>query len=345
MIAKYNFPEFKSLEYDSSMLKNLNFYSIEVDDFKIKKEWTLSYWKSQGKTISGLGRIPDSFYVTVGAVAHMIHYRKLDLTEFDLLYCETKYKSLFSQIKEEKESVVDTSKQDRDQVELKLHLAEFDAGIDMFFSGKVFDAKNYLVKHEVKQAITKQIASYLTKPLNEAKAALVDEDQLKEGYSHLTKRQLSKFIDYIQSLIDSCEIASSITRAIKNPRKIKVKSPVELTKKVEYMKEDPISHLRSDHPSKVVHSGECWVYNTKSRRLFRYVALDGHKLSVKGITIINFDTEKSGGKIIRNPEQRLSGIQNLTSRPLTKLFNDIKGVQKPASGRLSEDTLIVKCFN
>lgn len=241
--------------------------------------------------------------------------------------------------------IADIKAKNREVAILRSHLGEFDHGVDLFFTGKTFDAKSYLIKNEVKTSITKSIASYLQKPLSEAKEALEGKDeQLSEGYSHLTKRQLGKFVDYIQSLIDQCNSTSAILKATKL-KTAKVKSPVELTKKVVYMKEDDVSGLKSEHPSKIIYTSECWVYNAKTRRLFKYIALDGHKLSVKGMTIINIDADKSAGKIIRNPLKQLSGVKDMTSRPLTKFFNDIKGAESKASGRLSEDTVIVKCFN
>ena len=65
----------------------------------------------------------------------------------------------------------------------------------------------------------------------------------------------------------------------------------------------------------------------------------------EGATIINIDQEKSGGKIIRKPETMLKGLQDMTSRPINKLYNDIRGTESRATGRLNEDTLIVKCFS
>lgn len=346
--SKEKYPPFNQLDYNLSVHKNLNFYSIEVDDLKKKKEWALSYWKSQGKSTSGLGRLPDGAYHTVGAVAHMIHVRGIDLHEKELLYCEKKYKELFSLVKEEKEVIVDEHvvKQDKDFLSFMTHMAEFDAGVDLFFSGHVFDAKSYLIKHAVKGTVTKQIATTLKPLLAELKeAAKGDDEQLVEAYSHLTKRQLTKFIDYVAGLISSCDIASAINKAAKTPKATKIKSPIELTKKVQYLKEDPVSKLKSEHPSKIVHAGECWIYNTKTRRLNKYVALSGNKLTVKGMSIINVDVEKSASKIIRKPETQLIEVQSLTSSKLGKFFSSIKGSESKVASRISDECIIVKCFN
>jgi len=343
--AKDVWPDFNVLNYKLSVSKNLNHYSIEVDDNKRKKEWAIDFWKSQNKNVTGLSRVSEGYFISVGAVAHMIHQRGIDLESNERAYCDKKYAELIELIPPTITPIVIDVKDTAD-VEFKIHMAEFDAGLDMFFNGKVFDSKSYLLKHQVKGAQTKRIADSLKVTLTEVKEAQAGLcPDLVEGYSFLTKKQLSKFVEYISSMISSCEVAAAITKASRKPRATKVKTPLELTKHVKYMLEDPVNGIKSDHPSKIINALEAWVFNAKTRRLFKYVALKGSKLSIKGTTIINIDPEQSIGKIIRLPKKQLVGVQNFTMRPMQKLFSDIKGTASKATGRLSEDTIIIKCFN
>lgn len=346
--TKDSFPLFDSNSYRESFLKNLNYYSIEVDD-KDKKDWAIEYWKSQGKKIVGLGKLADYHFHTVGALAHMIYFRELQLDVRDISFCEMRYAVLISIVnkemsKEPQPSSPQTCKSE--DIIYKIIRAEFDHGIDMFFSGEEFDAKNYLIRNAVKPVVAKQIADSFKSILKEVKDAIDEKDaQLVEGYSHLGKRRLNKFYEYLKQLQSSCDVASAITKASNKSKPSKIKSPIELTKKVQYKKDDSVLSLKSEHPSKMIYTSEVWIYNTKIRRLFRYVALQGHKLSVNGTTIINFDCEKSCGKIIRKPDVQLKDVQTFTSRPMNKLFNDIKGTATKATGRLNEDCIIIKCFN
>lgn len=348
---KVKFPEFNLIDYDRSLRDNLFFYNSEIDDNKQKKEWVLSYWKDEKKPVDAIKNLSDGFFVTAGAVAHMIKYRKIDLDDEHSKYLDKKYKELMALVRttipeSETKIVVEVSKEAKAEAELRSHIGEFEYGIDMFFQGKEFDAQKYLIRNNVKSNMMKDIANALKPTLKEVKQAILGKDeQLVESYSHLTKRKLNKFSDYIQSLISSCEVASAISKASRKPRKRKVKAPTELVKAVKYLAYDESSKLKSEHPSKIVNSSEVWVYNAKNRRLFKYVPLPGLQLSVKGSTIININQEKSGGKIVRKPESQLTGIQNMTSRPLSKLFSDIRGTVSRATGRLSEDILIVKYFS
>ena len=346
---KEKYPEFNIMDYDKSIRENLFFYNLEVEDSKKKKQWALDFWGHEGKDLKGFNKINDGYFLTAGAVAHMAYHRKIDLAPKHYDFLTKKYIELSKLIviDEPSEIVIQgPTKEEKLAQELSVHIAEFEYGLDLFFEGKVFDAKGYLVKNNVKGPQTRLIADNFKPLLKEVKAALNGKDeQLIEGYSHLTKRQLTKFHDYVQGIIDSCEVASAITKAARKPRARKVKPPAELVKAVKYMLEDSLTKLKSEHPSKIVNSTEVWLYNAKNRRLFKYVALGGNPLSVKGTTIINVDVEKSGGKIIRKPEVQLAGIDSMTSRPLNALYKAIRGTESRAAGRLNEDTIIVKCFN
>ena len=62
------------------------------------------------------------------------------------------------------------------------------------------------------------------------------------------------------------------------------------------------------------------------------------------MTLTGFNIEKSGGKILRKPTEQLKDIEQMTSRPLTKLYNDIRAVASKPTGRINGECLILKCF-
>ena len=346
---KMVFPEFNPLDHNHSLLLNLNFYNLEVET-KQKKEWTLDYWKSEKKSIVGLWRLPDGYFTTVGAVAHMLHARNIALEVSHLNFIERKYKEFMAQAKlllddPDDSKVPEKTKEEKFADELRVHIAEFDHGMDMFFQGKTFDAKAYILKHNIRTVMTKAISDYLKPKLKEVKNIAASKDeQLIEAWSFLSKRQLDKYIQYVSILVSSCDVATAISKASRKPRAKKVKDPATLVKSVKYLVSDELTKLKSEYPVKIIGATEVWLYHAKHRRLFRYVALPGITLSVKGTTITGMDDSKSGGKIIRKPETQLLGIGEMTTRPLNKIFNEIKGTTSKAVGRLNSDTIIVKCF-
>lgn len=345
--SKSKFPLFSLLDYDRSMRENLQYYNIEVEDSKLKKAWAIKYWKDENKDVSKISKLNDAYFSTVGAVVHMAKFRELALEAKDLNFISDKYTYLSTLIvHEDDDAVVAKTKEERADAEFDVHVAEFEYGLDLFFKNETFDAKKYLIRNNTRPGITKRIADHFKVNFNEIKMALSGTDeQLTESYSHMTRRELTRYLAYIKTMIDSCEVATAIAKAARKPKVTKVKSPSELVKNVKYMENDPTTSLASLHPARVINSIEAWVYNVKNRRLFRYVALEGSKLSVKGTTLINIDQEKSGGKIVRKPGTQLIGIQNMSNAAINKIFDGVRGTQSRATGRLNEETLIVRCFN
>ena len=105
------------------------------------------------------------------------------------------------------------------------------------------------------------------------------------------------------------------------------------------MKED--DGLTSIDPIKIIGSKEVWVYNTKYRRLFRYVAADSSGISVKGTTLLNYSTAESLAKTLRKPQEILG---NLTKSWLTSSLKKLKTKEIAVNGRVNKDCIILKAF-
>jgi len=348
--AKSKYPAFNPLDYDISLARNLSYYNLEVDN-KLKREWSIAYWKKQNKSIVGFARVTDGYFSTVGAIVHMLTVREIELSTQHMTYIDRKYQEILQISKSniildvDSPEEIERAKNEKMLAEFKTHLSEFDYGMDLFFEGKSFDAKAYLIRNNVKPIMMKAIAEYY-KPELKFILSISDskDEQIIESYSFLTRRQLTKYAAHVQTMISACEVATAIIKAAKKPRAKKAKNPSEIVKNVKFLIEDTSIKLQSENPSSIIDSTEVWLYNSKIRRIFKYVALPGLKLTVKGTTIINVDVDKSGGKIIRKPETQLSGVKLLNSRQLSKIYSDIKGTESRGAGRLNEDTLIVRCF-
>ena len=347
--SKAVFPDFNLLDYDISLARNLAYYNSEIENSSQKKEWCLNYWKSLGKDISKLSKVSDMYYDTAGAVAHMIHLREIDLDVRDVCYLDKKYIELTSlPIKdaiseatlEEKSALKDM----KAEIAFNVHLTEFECGIDMFFIDKEFNAKQYITRNSIKVGVAKQLADCIKPMMKELKEVASKKDaQLVEAYSFLSIRQMNKFIAYVQGLIDACESSGNDVKALK-AKANKKRPPSEIVKSVKCLEYDDITKLKSKSPVVILESSEVWIYNVKTRRLFKCVPIIGNKLSILGTTIINLDLVKSGGKIIRKPESQLIGVSDMNRKLLNKTYDDIRCTESKSTGRLSEDTIIVSSF-
>lgn len=339
------YPEFQPLDYEGSLRRNLDFYNLEIDN-SIKKVAFIAYFKKKGKDVTFISKLNDGWYSTSGAVAHMAE-RGIDLSTEHLTYLDKKYVEFSDRgkkvVEEEEPKKPVATKEDKADAEVSKHIAEFEGGVDLIYQGKSFDAKSYLLRNEVKAPIAKRIAEWFKPLLKELKDVDTDK-QLQEAYSHLTRRKFLKLREEIESMVAACGVAAAIQKAARKPRAKKAKAPGAIAKKVKYMLEHAELKLKSVAPEKLVNTDEIWLFNGKTRKLFKYAALQGVKMSVKGTTITGFDPEKSGGKTLRKPAEQLKGVESMTSRPLNKLYNDVRAVPSKATGRINEDCLIVKCF-
>jgi hypothetical protein len=172
--------------------------------------------------------------------------------------------------------------------------------------------------------------------------------QLKEGYGQYGKvamRNLIKFCDSVLAGINSYVSVKKVNRA---PRKRKAVPIEKVVGKLQYLKtfEDKASKLNlvSVSPTKLHGSTEAWVYDTAKRKLYHFVADDYAKtFTIKGNTLLGFDTVQSEMKTLRKPAEQLKEIMG--SKPAArKFFKEIKAVGASPKGRFNKDMVILKCF-
>jgi hypothetical protein len=100
--------------------------------------------------------------------------------------------------------------------------------------------------------------------------------------------------------------------------------------------------LVSVNPQDIIGSKEVWVYNTKTRKLGKYVASAYQELTVKGASIANFSEADSICKTLRKPEEKLKEFKAAGKVALRKFLEDINATDTKMNGRLSEETIILK---
>ena len=90
-------------------------------------------------------------------------------------------------------------------------------------------------------------------------------------------------------------------------------------------------------------SQELWTYNTKTRKIGKYVAdsLTG-PLTVKGTSITGYDEHKSTSKTLRKPEEKLKEFAKATKVELRKVLENIKATETLLNGRISADVILLR---
>ena len=175
-----------------------------------------------------------------------------------------------------------------------------------------------------------------------------EDEQLNEGYSHLTKiqvRNVIKFVDQIIGNINSYVTLKQTTKAKRAKRPVSIEKQVSKLKYLrKFVDEKAKLNLVSIEPTKLHNSQEAWVYDTAKRKLYHFIADEMSKsFIVKGNTLLGFDAKQSEAKILRKPEEQLKQIMG--SKPAArKFFSDIKAVATQPNGRFNADMIILKAF-
>jgi hypothetical protein len=300
--------------------------------FKLNVE---SVVKSKSSTFGFICRI-----VTNGSI----------LTEKDKEWFDNEIQTIKTELLEKKEEtvVVKTGSNIQDRIREKANACigelegQIDELIDTSFKANV---SPYSVMHtlEVKGVHVKQILDWVKLKRAEFDYVLnTDEEDLKEGYSNFKKTELKKIVAYCdQVIVDAGKFAEIATQSRK-PRKKKQKSPEQLVAKVKYCREFKELGLTSVDIKSIIGVSQLWVYNTKLRKLGMYQASDAGGLSVKGSSIVNFSEEKSIQKKLRKPEVTLPEVLSGGKVYLRNALSNIRAVESALSGRLNDDTILLR---
>jgi hypothetical protein len=240
--------------------------------------------------------------------------------------------------------------QDRIREQAGAMCEDIDYAIDAFitdpdsFDPKALDVLNLLRQKDAKAPQARYIASFYIKTqedLAELASGKADS-QLIEAYSHLPKKHVRKLIEFYKEISDACAMLSQEQKVNRKPRIKKAPSKEKMIAKVKYCKSDEKLKLVSINPIDLIGSKELWIYNTKTRKLGKYVAADYRELAVKGTSIINFDENKSVCKTLRKPADQLKEFKSAGKVALRKFLEDINAVDTKMNGRLNEDIILLK---
>ena len=168
------------------------------------------------------------------------------------------------------------------------------------------------------------------------------DEQVKEAYEKVGKSRVKLLTEFITAILQACEQLSTNKKRERKPRAKKVKTALQLTKKMKYKLSDDTYKIKSVQPTDIVGSLQLWVLNTKTRKLGVYHAEDTKPLSIKGTTIVGFNKTSSVQKKLRKPEAIISMVASGTKVQLRNVMSDIKAKSSPLNGRINSDTILVR---
>jgi len=345
-------------ELKSKMLRAYNWYNYMLDRKKYKGIVVryLQSIKMNKKTISAIKSLEDYRFSTVADLCSMME-QGLDLPDDSRIWLDeqiSSFKSLADQKKAEK--VIEAapkakviSIQERVQNAANERIAELEQEIDDFVNAKCkseFSMYDWLQSSDIKPMIASKIGEYYVPVMEEAELAVSGEDeQVNEAYKFITKKQRVQLFEFLSMIVDDARKFGSNKRKVRQPRKKKSMSVQQIVKNVQYMEEDPSLKIASIDPSKVIGASELWVYWTKYKALFHYVAIDRGGLTFKGTSIKNYDEKLSKYKVLRKPEETIEKILNGGPKAIIKRFDELTTKAKDCNGRLNKMTVLLRVIN
>lgn len=212
------------------------------------------------------------------------------------------------------------------------------------FDPKAFKVLNLLKAVEAKAAHARIIKEFYSRQLAELEelASGKADEQLREGYSHRSKKQIKALIAFLQEVDSACTMLGQEAKINRKPRKTKAVSKDKIVAKLKFKKSDEPLKLVSINPVDIIGAKELWIFNSKTRKLGKYVAAEFNDLGVKGTTITGFDEFKSVQKTLRKPAEQLKAFKDAGKVQLRKFLEDINAVDTKMNGRLNEETLLLK---
>ena len=260
---------------------------------------------------------------------------------------------------EEKKAKPVISIQERMKEQVADLCGDFEYFIDQLVDGdksiKDFDPYKSMVIYqpEIKGPHAKIIKEEFASQYLEALEVVEWQDeQIKEAYSNFSLKQRKDFLQVFEKINTACETITKTKATTRKARKPKARSKEAIVKKLKYQINEPQFALASLPPTDIVYANEVWVYNTKTRKIGVYRAINidprnmqraGTGIMVKGTTLQDFCPKSSTQKTLRKPAEMLP-LFDSGKLKCKKSFEDLTTTPTKMNGRFNEHTIILKTF-
>jgi hypothetical protein len=169
------------------------------------------------------------------------------------------------------------------------------------------------------------------------------DEQLKEAYKSV--HDFDTLFEMVSSIVTAVEAFSNVKSATRKPRKKKTIAPEKIVSKVQVLSHSPEFNVSSVEPVKLLGAKHAWVFNVRYRKLGIYHASTDKGFGIAGTTIQDFDEATSYCKIVRHAETVLPKFLKGGSVEQRRIFDALKTLEVPLTGRLNSDTLILKVWS
>ena len=223
-------------------------------------------------------------------------------------------------------------------------VGELEADMDeVYFGDKEINLYNLMKARQIPAAYVNEVRSWASDKLTQfTEVSEGNDPQLREGYSNFNKRKITALVKLFASFVEDCDKYTTFKKANRKPRMVKEKTPSQQVKSIKYKVEDTELNLKSSPPAEMIGASQVWLYNTKTKKLSKYVSDSTKGIQAKGSAIQNWDPEQSKQKTLRKPAETIKLLMESGKIKLRTLLEDIKTKEQSVNGRINIDTIILK---
>ena len=331
-------------EYENEFFSIFLIYSEKITDQQAKQS-ILQYVKGKNKNIDDYSSLQAKKYTPYGIYAKMqfdgiklpiVEQKSLDQFLEDLEKLNKDKQTKKEQSRKEKD--IKDSRQIRNFLgDLNLLI---DNQIDLIISNKKpnSDISSILKKYNLMASSHQSTKDLLTRMIVDVKLAKTKKDeQLVEGYSYMTPKQLTNYISFLESILSKINTTSVVVR---KPRTLKPKRPDQLVKKLHIQDRCDVLGILSITKTDIIGANVLYTYNTKTRFFTQYLSDSG--FSIKGTSLLNVNSALK--KKVRKPELLFAQINPKNKKFMESLWSSLKGKESTSNTRLSNVCIILSAF-
>ena len=330
------------------------------------KKWFLEYLKKEKidkDKIKHVKLVPDwQVGITYGALAKMLMDGCPPLEEYTMALDKRLERCLQVKVKKPKEEaeVKSLAPVLSIQERMKLNLNDFlgqnvENEIDNFFDNGLksdFKMTTALQLKEITGKAAALIPAMYAQDVADFNTLLnpVEKDdeyeQLVEAYPY-KKAEIKRILEFYNMIIDDAIHHSNIQKANRKVRAKKTPTKEKQIAKLKYKANDDRYKLVSIDPKTIIGAQELWVFNTKTRKIGKYISTNGFtsgNLGIKGTSITGFDTNTSMQKTLRKPEESLKEFASAGKVVLRKFLDNLTTTGIKLNGRVNSDVILLKVF-
>lgn len=308
------------------------------------RPWLFEYMKKNGyhkDDIAAIRRVPKYKITNTTCSTARIIMNGNVLSEKSMVYFRNGIQTLIDLGKTIKEKVVEEASdksaptiQDRLAAKIKQLITECEEAVDTDDQFNVYD---WLMGKEATPAAAIAIGEYYSNFVSDL--SYVDEFETRSE-----KKSREAKLNYWQQFVADCERYAGNKKAakVRKPREKKQASAVDLVKKLKFQKEFPALKIVSINPAEIIGAQQLWVYNTKYKKVTKYLAVGPAGLQVKGTSITGYDVEQSSTKGLRKPEVFIQQLLKAGKVWLRTALNDLKTKESKPNGRINSDTILLR---